>query len=353
MSKTKGHNIVNYVRETKRKKNYKNNYRKNILCCNCGKAGHIYKKCFQPITSIGIICAYSPRGFNKNNYKKNKVSTNIIFDEDILETSDLKYIFIRRKDSLSFSEIARAKYKIEDENYIKKMLSMITKEEAKFLNNVKSADDIWYKLWWTPKKQTKTRTNEYFNAKKKLQNLIDGFQINNKKISFSSLLKEVNIKWNEPEWGFPKGRRALKESDINCALREFYEETDINRSLLNILPVKPVEEIFTGSNGIKYKHIYYLAYCNNIYDLSLNPKNKHQTAEVSGISWLTPKEIYNKIRENYVERKKLVLYTTKYFKMLMNPLLIKKDKILMLKYLSKQVDCKEQNKNNSKINKIT
>jgi 8-oxo-dGTP pyrophosphatase MutT (NUDIX family) len=31
--------------------------------------------------------------------------------------------------------------------------------------------------------------------------------------------------WEEPEWGFPKGRRDTQESDWVCALREFKEET--------------------------------------------------------------------------------------------------------------------------------
>ena len=38
-------------------RNYMNkfNKRKNITCCNCGKIGHVYKSCFNPITSMGII----------------------------------------------------------------------------------------------------------------------------------------------------------------------------------------------------------------------------------------------------------------------------------------------------------
>ena len=30
-----------------------------------------------------------------------------------------------------------------------------------------------------------------------------------------------------PEWGFPKGRRNLKERDRECAVREFSEETGL------------------------------------------------------------------------------------------------------------------------------
>jgi 8-oxo-dGTP pyrophosphatase MutT (NUDIX family) len=39
----------------------------------------------------------------------------------------------------------------------------------------------------------------------------------------------------EPEWGFPKGRRNYNEKDIDCALREFSEETGYSKySLKNI-----------------------------------------------------------------------------------------------------------------------
>ena len=30
-------------------------YKKKIFCCNCGKFGHKYSKCNEPITSLGII----------------------------------------------------------------------------------------------------------------------------------------------------------------------------------------------------------------------------------------------------------------------------------------------------------
>ena len=34
----------------------KNNYEMKSFCINCGKKGHLSKKCLCPIISIGIIC---------------------------------------------------------------------------------------------------------------------------------------------------------------------------------------------------------------------------------------------------------------------------------------------------------
>lgn len=284
-------------------RNRYNDQNRKILCCNCGKPGHVYRRCFQPVTSLGIICAYSKRKIQPNKIK-NEVLTRT-FDLSLPESNDLRFIFIRRKDSLSFAEIARARYKVNDKEYIRKMLARMTKDEIEFLRNVKTADEIWYRLW-TWKKNSKSRQTEYFRAKKKLQTLIDGVTTPKEIFSFSSLLDEITPQWDEPEWGFPKGRRVPRESDIDCAKREFLEETDISPDKLHILPTQPVEEVFVGSNGIKYKHIYYLAYCDEEIPLSVNAKNRHQKAEISAISWLTPDEIIEKIRCNYPGRKILV-----------------------------------------------
>jgi 8-oxo-dGTP pyrophosphatase MutT (NUDIX family) len=299
------------------KANEANKNNRNIACCNCGKQGHIYKKCFQPITSIGIICFKLSGNTNINLNKKNKIKINkeLKYDPAVLNKYKPELLFIRRKDSLAFAEIARAKYKTTNKEYIKKMIQNMTKNEIEFLRNVEHADDIWKRLWMT-KKVSKTRQEEYNRVYKKLQTLIDGTIINNQEnISFKSIINEIDIvsAQDEPEWGFPKGRRNPKETNIECALREFKEETDIDPSKIKILSIQPVEEIFTGSNDIKYKHVYYIGvYNGDEKDIKLNPKNKNQKAEVSAIKWCSPDEIIEKIRDNSPERKKLVSYTTNF-----------------------------------------
>ena len=38
-------------------KNNKLDSKKNYYCSNCGKYGHILKKCTESVTSLGVICA--------------------------------------------------------------------------------------------------------------------------------------------------------------------------------------------------------------------------------------------------------------------------------------------------------
>jgi 8-oxo-dGTP pyrophosphatase MutT (NUDIX family) len=58
--------------------------------------------------------------------------------------------------------------------------------------------------------------------------------------------KELVNDFNEPEWGFPKGRRNPNEKNLKCALREFWEETGIVKSKLIVLnKLFPIQEQFT------------------------------------------------------------------------------------------------------------
>ena len=62
--------------------------------------------------------------------------------------------------------------------------------------------------------------------------------------------------------GISKGRRDLNETDLEAAFREFEEETNIKKSYVNLMNIHPFEELFMGSNKIRYKHKYYMGQIN-------------------------------------------------------------------------------------------
>ena len=276
-------------------RNYNNkfNKRKKIVCCNCGKIGHVYKKCLNPITSMGIIL------YKKDDLKsvKNKVSKKdwIKSINNFKKNDDkkiFKYLLIRRKDSLSFSDFVRVKYNINNITYIKKLLSDMTIDERNFLKTVKEPIEIWKKLW--TQKKINLRMNEFHKIKNRLNKLINGLNVRDEIFTIKSLLNETDSKRTEPEWGFPKGRRLYKESDLTCAIREFCEETNIERCDIRIIRnIGPVEEIFTGSNNVLYKHIYYIAELKK--EVNLEIKSHNQKAETSDIKWFSRNNIVNKL----------------------------------------------------------
>ena len=118
------------------------------------------------------------------------------------------------------------------------------------------------------------------------------------------IIDKSQTEFEEKEWGFPKGRRNIKETDYDCAGREFQEETGFKSEEYNILKnIKPVEEIFYDSNDIRYKHIYYIAECLSDKVLRVDPDNKFQVTEIGGIDWFTLNDSINKIRPYNKEKK--------------------------------------------------
>ena len=125
--------------------------------------------------------------------------------------------------------------------------------------------------------------------------------------TLESLISECPNSWNEPEWGFPKGRRNYNENDIECALREFYEETGFkNRNMGFVVSnLAPYEEVFMGSNYKSYKHRYFLMYVD--YNMSLDEKmTDSDKTEISKIEWKCFNDCLTSIRPYNLEKKRVL-----------------------------------------------
>jgi 8-oxo-dGTP pyrophosphatase MutT (NUDIX family) len=247
-------------------------------CRNCGLNGHIYKNCPHPIISFGIIC-----------YK--------------IENKELKYLMIQRKDSIAFMEFIRGKYEINNIDYIKQLLNNMVLSERNMIINSKF-DDIWNYVW----QQTDINKNnkEFINSKIKFTMLNDSNFLKN----YITSIKGV---FAEREYGFAKGRRKMRESDIDCAIREFYEETRIKKEEIQILEhIMPFEEIFFGTNGVMYKHVYYVAkLINDDLEVKVDENCLEQIREIRAIKWYNSNEVISHIKSYYVERIELFKFANK------------------------------------------
>ena len=212
-----------------------------------------------------------------------------------------RYLLIRRKDSLSYVEFMRGKYKLTNHAYIQLLCNeMTTTERRKLLTGTFS--ELWHALW------SGQHTRQFRNESETAQAVFEAFRAsgdsNGKPLS--SYIAACTHHYEEPEWGFPKGRRDIHESDLRCAVREWREETGLPDSALQILSVPPCEESYTGSNGIPYNQIYYLGRCAADTAVSLSSTNAVMTREVGGIRWCSVEEAMGLIRRtNSVKRELL------------------------------------------------
>ena len=253
----------------------------NLFCGNCGKKGHLYRKCVAPITSLGVIL------FRIN------------------EKKEREYLMIQRKDTLGFVEFMRGKYNLNNYSYIYELCSIMTEDErTRLINN--EFNTLWEELWMN--KNNRQYHNEYENSKKKFEKLKVGFKgKSNEIISLEAIHRTQPILWKEPEWGFPKGRRNLRESDLECAKREFREETgldDIDYMIREDLG--RIEETFHGTNNIRYRHIYFIGLWNSDKEIKIDKNNFSQISEIGNIGWYKYTDAYKIIRSYNREKRRLL-----------------------------------------------
>ena len=285
-----------------------------IYCNNCGEYGHGFKSCSEPITSYGLI-NIDLNGLEKDqikdikdklklNTKKTTDGINIINHSDIEKFSKvqdkIKFLMIRRRHTLGFMEFVRGHYKIDNIEGIIYLFKQMVKEEIDKIST-KDFDTIWSYAWG--EKNNMNRDSEYKISKDKFEKLKEGFD---EILNLDFYVDKVKPKYETPEWGFPKGRRNYQETDLECALREFEEESSISNKDINLLDLKPVEESFTGTNGVLYRHVYYLCVSENKKSVRLNPNNKIQTEEIGDIGLFSFYETLEKIRPYHTERIKIV-----------------------------------------------
>lgn len=277
------------------KKNYK-----NVYCANCGERGHVVKECERPITSFGIIAfkiveSAEEEHDDKNTYLTELTTASIATAQDSFPK--IKFLMIQRKDTIGFIDFVRGKYNEEGEEknkLIQVLLNEMTVDEKNTLLT-QSFDDIWSVLWLSH--DSKPYKNEYELAKRKYNEL-----------DIPSLVNNSTNTYFHSEFGFAKGRRNMKESNIGCAEREFFEETGYNKTNYEFIKNYPmIEEEFVGTNGITYRHIYYLVKMKNLTrPPCVDRNNKVQSGEVRNIGWFTLDECISLLRP-YDTAKKNVL----------------------------------------------
>ncbi len=305
-------------------------HQKKIFCTNCGKYGHNYKKCIYPITSVGIICiSFAPVYFNDMIYyikkfqenidvtsingeeliKLNKIYENIKTIDEINYEKIIKYLMVQRKYSFSYVEIIRGKYDLDNIDYINNMIQYMTMEERKRILTL-PFQQLWTELWYITNNEI-NREKEMNISNEKFNLLKNGLIIKRNDINFEyslqKIIKNAKYKYNFPEWGFPKGRRNLKEKNIDCANREFREETSLKNEDYQIINLSPLEELFMGMNNIKYKNIYYISQACKKIELKVDETNELQKIEISNIRWNTLNESLDILREYDIEKKNTII----------------------------------------------
>jgi 8-oxo-dGTP pyrophosphatase MutT (NUDIX family) len=266
------------------------------FCNNCGKQGHYFHQCKMPIMSCGLI-AFT-----------------------VLNTGSIQYLMICRKHTLGFMDFMIGKYSIQDHEYIVQMLSQMTRHEKQRLL-MEDFSSLWQSLWGNHAHGYKNEETASRDKLHQLRSLVarpwssDNTVVNDSSHTeslLSILMKQCQNHWDEPEWGFPKGRKNNHEKDFECAMREFREETGYSTDSIDTVEnLLPVEEIFIGSNNKSYKHKYFVVYMPSekymLDSLDHHQELKtYQNDEVSQVTWKSYEECMTSIRDYNLEKRQVL-----------------------------------------------
>ncbi|AYV77232.1 MAG: NUDIX hydrolase [Barrevirus sp.] len=322
-----------------------------VYCINCDSIGHASKNCPVPITSYGIILLsfdetiinqklkntviknFCNRGSNYNFKIDEPTGINISGPEDLelfcYLKNTIKFLLMRRKHTLGFLEFVRGRYAVDNIDGIIFLFKQMTPEEIKLIAT-KPFDYLWDAIWGNKINKT-VYHGEYVMSKEKYSKLKNDEDNTSNSSSNSNSNNSIannnflNLKfytdnvvpvWNFAEWGFPKGRRNMKERNVDAAIREFQEESgfdELNDDFILLDNIEPIEETLIGTNGINYRHIYYVAISTSDRVPAVDPTNKVQMDEVGDIKYMNYEETIKIVRAHHTDRQKIITQIYMYF----------------------------------------
>lgn len=246
-----------------------------------------------PTISYGLICLKTSNRYHQliHNILLNTNNINIfsnICSKDKLQLfqnmkNEIKFLIISKKISYSFMTILTGLYDINNFNSIITLIDNLTKNEVDMLLNEDFIELV----------------HKYFENNMNEERIKN---IYNKFLNIRNLLYNYKNNYETPEWEIPKGKLSKNELMLNCAIREFFEETTIYKDNIYIYDnIEPIVEIFKGTDDKYYMYVYYIALLNNNYEPDLTLSN-----EASIIKFMNLDECINNIRQENKKRKKIL-----------------------------------------------
>lgn len=191
--------------------------------------------------------------------------------------STAQILLVNKRVSYAYYDFVRGKYRSDADSLIRLLSNMTVDEKVCILGFDFVA--IWHRIWMDliPKNvnfftlKAKFETNFIRDGGKRLKNLI----------AQSKSIRTI--------WEIPKGRKEHNESELNCAIREFEEETGINKKKYSLLlPGHRYQTII--DNGVKYVSKYYIAKAGQYVEPTIKILNG-QVGEILDARWMNINEV--------------------------------------------------------------
>lgn len=189
-----------------------------------------------------------------------------------------EYLMVCRKSTYCYVDFILGKYNDKNTEYLKFMIQNMTHDERNAII-AKSFEELWLELY----SYSRTPSGAFYEyVKTKFTRIKNQFLV----------LNDVIVcKYRYPEWGFPKGRPNNSEDPFDCANRELYEETRIQKGTYQVInSILPFEERYVGTNGIGYRNVFFVAQATKNCSAYLDKSNSAQSREIGYIRWVSAED---------------------------------------------------------------
>ena len=292
---------------------------KDRICTNCGSKNHVFNQCEGPVTSWGVILITygdlkqpihdSLIDLSKKELTDTESRVLIETNTDRMTVSkayyNLMFLMISRKHSVGYVEFIRGRYRPEKIDQVIYLFKQMMQIEIDKINYSLTIDDgfefLWNDFWGN-------KSNSPYLIKNKMMSrgnyeMLRVKGVDGPELDLKYIVSTVRAEYEIEEWGFPKGRRNQEETEEECALREFKEESGYLDEDIQMIPeIKPLVEEFIGTNGIEYRHVYYVAELITS-KLPRNDVTESQKDEIGNVKFMDFVTALECIRDYHVPKK--------------------------------------------------
>lgn len=240
----------------------------------------------------------------------------ILFDNHRHDTSNITFLLTQKRDTFAFIKFIRGCYDTLDSIY--KLFSKMTVGERDRIRNY-TFDELWDDTWISKKFLLYTSgyqkaITKYNLIKHVIPVILNSFDNHGRTMIFNNLDSQITdrrypivrsatrdggsnhlLEEDDEEliWEFPKGKKTNDtESGVDCALREFREETGLNpMDIIIHRGYTPVCEIYRGTDEKIYKTYYFVAEAKcalypRAFEVKKGIRKKTISSEVLDAKWL-------------------------------------------------------------------
>ncbi len=191
----------------------------------------------------------------------------------------VKVLLVSKRITYNYAMFVNARYDPKDRRHIRDLFDGMTFDEKLDILS-KNFDQIWYRMWLN-----NNRTAQFHIARNRFESvwLVDGGARLKTVISRSRSIERI--------WEVPKGRKKRpQETELECAIREFTEETGIDSAKYRVLPQVCVKKDFIDRE-VRYSQTYFAAAADEDCNMASNILLSTQVSELGAFKWMTPEEI--------------------------------------------------------------